>query len=197
MKHKPEIKDYTRKEFCTEFNIKPMTLRKYLSEGRLFEKVKGKKRVIDITHPTNKKYYYNYLSKNGIPLSDKEEGERYKEIDAVTTETLRKRKIAKETEKLELQNAKIKGELIPVDLVIPLFKQFTKSMSDSYHNATENIVIMLQQKYKISDKSKVRIKAEMIDTINLATSKGVEDTLSQVDQISDEFSEKKGRGEHG
>ncbi len=194
---KPEIKPYTRTEFCETFNVKKDTVRQYIHRGVLLESVKSGKKVIDIEQPHNKKYYYNYLEKNGIPLSDGDTSDRYASIDSISTETLKKRKLSKEVEKLEIQNAKARGELIPVEEVIPLFKQYTKLLSTSFHNATENIVITLQQKYKISDKSKVKIKSELIETINMATEKGIKETINQVDKLSDDYSEKRERGEHG
>lgn len=197
MKTKPEAKQYTRDEFCEAFGVKKNTLTIYISRGKIVESIKRGKTVIDIEQPTNKKYYYNYLSKNGIPLDDAEEEKRYEEIQQLSTEALKKRKLAQEVEKLEIQNAKAKGELIPVDLVIPLFKQFVKRTSSSYHNKTEDAVNMLSHKYRISDKDKGKLRNEFIELTNLAISESVEETLGDVEKIAKDYSDKKGVGQHG
>lgn len=104
-------------------------------------------------------------------------------------------KIEIETRILRIKEAKQKGELIPTDLVKPLFIQHTKSIVTAFHNAAESLISEFAKRKNLNLNEIAEIRKELISVVNTASENAKGESLKQVKNIQDEYSQKRERGE--
>lgn len=100
-----------------------------------------------------------------------------------------------EIEKLYLDVAKKKGEVIPSELVKPVFLQHNQSIVTEFKNAADDIVRMFAKKKSLTVNEVAEITGELTSSINNAINKATTTTINSVDSIVNDFAEKKGVGE--
>lgn len=101
----------------------------------------------------------------------------------------------KEIEKLELENAKKRGEVIPSELVKPVFLQHNQSIITEFKNTTEEFLRVIAKKYSITGNDVAEYTGLFTTCINTAIKNATALTSKSVTNIIRDHSEKRGRGE--
>lgn len=101
----------------------------------------------------------------------------------------------KEIEKLELENAKKRGEVIPSELVKPVFLQHNQSIITEFKNTTEEFLRVIAKKYSITGNDVAEYTGLFTTCINTAIKNATSLTSKAVTNIIRDHSEKRGRGE--
>lgn len=102
--------------------------------------------------------------------------------------------IKKAQEDLELaiiKKEKLLGMVIPTDLVFGVFARHFKSVTDSFYQASDNMLIELIPDRK--DLSSAR--AKLVEIVNGAVDDARKNSKKEINALLDEYSESKGRGE--
>ena len=90
----------------------------------------------------------------------------------------------------------MRGELIPVELVKPLFIQFSKSISASFSDAADAVITEIGHKKKMTRAEKAELRARFVEVNNTAVDEGVKDTVKNIKHIAEEFADVRGKGEN-
>lgn len=123
------------------------------------------------------------------------EGQSYTESERQLKylDTLKRRK---EIEKLEIDIQKKRGEVVPSDLIKPVFLQHNQSILTAFKNATDEILRIFGKKRSLSVNESAEIKTELVNTINLSIAKAIEASIKSVEIIIEQHSEARGIGNH-
>lgn len=100
-----------------------------------------------------------------------------------------------EIEKLSLDLAKKKGEVIPSELVKPVFLQHNQSIITEFKNVSDEVIRMFAKKKSLTVNEVAEITGELTSCINNAMNKATTATVNAIDSIVNDFAEKKGVGE--
>jgi uncharacterized protein YjgD (DUF1641 family) len=100
-----------------------------------------------------------------------------------------------EIEKLSLDLAKKKGEVIPSELVKPVFLQHNQSIITEFKNVSDEVIRMFAKKKSLTVNEVAEITGELTSCINNAMNKATNATVNAIDSIVNDFAEKKGVGE--
>jgi hypothetical protein len=103
----------------------------------------------------------------------------------------------KEIEKLDIEIAKKKGEVIPSDLVKPVFMQHNQSIITEFNNRSNDFIRIFSKKRSLTVEEIAEVKGEMVKWINEAMDKAILASVRSVENIISENMEKKGVGQHG
>jgi len=180
----------TKEQLKKRFDIDSAYVRVYIKRGHLVQDENG---LFDEEHPVNAKF-----------ISKREEG-----LPKVATDKVLKDKFKLEEEKLaadvdriksvtELNNlklAKLHGEVVPYDLVIPIFIMFTKSIMTAFMNEDEDRLLEISHKAGLTKDEVAKLRKRSSDIVNAAVESGVKEGKKQARKIVQEFSETRGRGE--
>jgi len=101
----------------------------------------------------------------------------------------------KENEKLDLDNQKRRGEVIPSAIIAPLFFQHSQSLMTAFKITMEDIIRTMGKRYGITPADVSEMRGVIIRGINDAMVKAEETTTSALGGIVAEFQDKKGVGE--
>ncbi|MBL4810402.1 MAG: hypothetical protein JKY43_10155 [Phycisphaerales bacterium] len=83
-----------------------------------------------------------------------------------------------------IEESKLRGELIPVDLVSELIATMSRSIVTSYKDSMDLFLIEINHRAKISDKFAAELKGEMTSLINKAHDNAIDKAISGVKEIS-------------
>ena len=100
-----------------------------------------------------------------------------------------------EVEKLKIQNAKLNGEVIPTELVKMIFAQHFKSVTTAFHQGADNFITEITKRLDLKREEMVKLRKELVEIINQAVNDSIEDSKGSIDNIQEEYSEKRGIGE--
>jgi|ERR1044072_161077 hypothetical protein len=100
-----------------------------------------------------------------------------------------------EIEKIQLHLQKQRGELIPYDLVKPLFAQHNQSIVTEFKNAVDEIIRIFTKKRDLNVNEIAEINMDLIASINSAVTKAIKQSVKGVDDIVADFISKKNVGE--
>lgn len=208
----------TKKEFAGLCDIATKNLATYILRKKVVAREDG---LIDTADEKNKAFLQKYAKAKTeaapqitIPEPSKEEegtiqvnlgdgGQlvldlknipQYKDSERLLKylDTLKRQR---EVEKLELENAKKKGEVIPSELIQPLFMQHNQSLITEYKNATDEIVRTIKKKKDLNANEEAEIKGQLVQIVNTAMEKATTMTIKGLDNIINDFKDKRGRGE--
>lgn len=101
----------------------------------------------------------------------------------------------KEIEKLSIEIQKKRGEVIPSELVKPVFVQHNQSILSEFKNAADEVVLIFSKKRSLSVNEIAEVKGELVDCINSAIAKAIVASLKSVDSIVQEHTLKRGVGQ--
>lgn len=124
-----------------------------------------------------------------------------KEIDTSVfdrEDELRELELKKKKVDLELSEEKlrkVKGEVVPVDLVKSLFQQFGKSSTAAFSTAADNLMMKFQKRLNISRDDMANMREELIESTNEAIDEAADDSIKSLKTIVSEYSQKRGIGE--
>lgn len=103
----------------------------------------------------------------------------------------------KEIEKLDIDIQKKRGEVVPSELIKPIFLQHNQSILTEFKNATDEILRIFSKKKSLTVNEVAEIKGEMTSCINEAINKAIASSKKAVQSVIDEHKETKWVGEHG
>ena len=101
----------------------------------------------------------------------------------------------KENEKLELDNQKKRGEVIPSAVIAPLFFQHSQSLMTAFKITMEDVVRRMGKQYGMTPADVSEMRGVIIKQINEAMIKGEELTINALGSIVSDYQDKKGVGE--
>lgn len=104
-------------------------------------------------------------------------------------------KISEEIEILKVKKDKLHGIVIPTEIVKALFSQHTKSILVEFSNSVDKIITKIAKRKSLNNTEVSEIRKELIDEINVAVDKSIDETKKSLKNVITEFSEKKGKGE--
>lgn len=117
---------------------------------------------------------------------------------------LNKKKLKKQIEKLdvdtrlqELKEEKMRGELIPVDLVRNLFRAHTQSIVTSMKDGIEELLINFSVEARLKGDQLATLRGKMVGILNNGVDKSVIISQRNMRSIVDQVKVKKDVGEHG
>lgn len=101
----------------------------------------------------------------------------------------------REVSKLEIDIAKKRGELLPIELIPPVLKQHNQNILTSMRNEIEEFLRNTAKKYDISMEDLTALKAQSVSSLNHSIEKAIQNTVRSIDIIVHDYSEKRGVGE--
>ncbi len=107
----------------------------------------------------------------------------------------RAEKVERETIKLDIDIAKKRGEIIPSEMVKPIFLQHNQFILTKFKNASDDLIRLIAKRKELTAEEVAEIKSEMVDVINHAIAEAIQMSVSSVDDIVNEFKVKRGAGE--
>jgi hypothetical protein len=158
---------------------------------------------IDSENETNKRFLEKRIAK-GKSKSATFEGERkpnnnegipsYEESEQLVKFWDAKKR-EKEVEKLQIEVSKKKGEVIPSELMKPLILQHNQHILMEQKNADEEMLTMFAHKHSIPGADVAYIREAWINRRNAAVKSATKATVSGVESVIQDYSEKRGVGE--
>jgi len=100
-----------------------------------------------------------------------------------------------EIEKTKIQVQKLKGDVIPTDLVNMVFAQHFTSVTNAFYNAADNYIAIITARLNGKKDDIAFIRGELIKTINQAVKDGIVESKQSMGNIAREYSDKRGKGE--
>ena len=127
-------------------------------------------------------------------------------IDADGSESgyaLNKKKLKKQIAKLEvdtrlqeLKEEKMRGELIPVDLVKNLFRTHTQSILTSMKEGIEELLVNFSAEARLKGDQLASLRGKMVGILNGGVDKSVSTTQKNMRSLVDQLKIKRDVGEH-
>lgn len=145
--------------------------------------IKTKEPKIDKPKRINNESDDGYTSPGSLYALDKEK------------KTLDIEKTAEEIQLLKVKNEKARAVVVPTELVKALFSQHTKSILVEFSNSVDNIITKIAKKKALSNNEVAEIRKELIEEINIAVDKSIDESKKNIKNLMNEYSEKKGVGE--
>lgn len=191
-----KIKVVSRKELTELINLKPATLRQWISRGEIVESQEG---FINVHNIKNKDRIVNYCNKNNISLKDvfdktdkhlipkPKQSKQSKLVDEAINKTepepstilqsqytiLRDGKLKSETEVKnievqlkELELSKKKAKVIPTDFSIEMFTMYIKGNINGFINNGFSIIDNLVDELEGSYETKLKYKKSLKTLFN-------------------------------
>lgn len=100
-----------------------------------------------------------------------------------------------EIKKLRIQREKLEAKVIPADLVRDIFRRNGKAITSAFSQELEKYLTILSDKVDISSKQLAEMREQIVTSTNKAISEGVEQSIVEVKDLVDEYSETRGKGE--
>lgn len=121
-------------------------------------------------------------------------------IPSLTTSERKKKhletiKIAQEIELLKLREEKLKGIVVPSELIKPLFLQHNQSIVSEFKNTADEIIRAIGKRKSLNANEMAEIKGELVKIINVSIGKATKASVKAVDIIINDFSDTRGKGE--
>jgi hypothetical protein len=95
----------------------------------------------------------------------------------------------------KLKRQKMAGESMPTDLVKNTISVYSRSVSRSFNNAADNLLVEFQTMSDISREQVSSMRTKLNAIVNKAINDAYENAIDMVDNIVDEYSETRGKGE--
>lgn len=210
---------FSKTEFAETCGMVSNALSVYIKRGKVIVNEDGK---IDTKEDRNMAFYEKKRSKGSLPKEKpqivakeptQEKKFTYKEPETgeestinagdipsfVESERLLKhldtKKREREVEKLDLEIEKKRGEVIPSELIKPVFLQHNQHLLMSMKNADDEMLSIFGHKYSLALEDIAWIKGEWTKKRNTALSEATGASVKAVDTIVAEFSVKRGVGQ--
>lgn len=192
------MSQHTRSQFCKLLDISQATISMAVKRGHLI--MSGD--YIDDTLPQNSLFVQKKMAKMdkaiaAIPEADdvlSSGPNDLAKLNSIKTKVWIK-KTNEEYEIAKIKKEKLQGALMPSELVKPVFLHHNQSIVAEFKNAIDDIVRIFAQKKSLSVNEKAEMTGELINCINQAISKATKLSIKNINNIIEEFTEKKGVGE--
>lgn len=121
----------------------------------------------------------DYQSTNTNPVSDN--------FDVVSLDNQKKKeeinKKKLEVEKLKLTNARLRGEMIPTELVKNLITNFSASIIKSYREGSDRLLMEISHMKRLTLQEDALMKGELIKIINDSHDVAISETMKSLESI--------------
>jgi len=199
----------TREQLRKQLSCTDAVIRNHIKLGSLIEV----DNYIDTDHPINVKYISGRVERmqSGKRLGRKParhsnvpeiEHESFEQMAAKLgggfsseLDELRAAKLVEETELLKMRKEKLQGELLPLDLIQPVFIMFAKMMQTAFSDESEDIIRDVSHSAKLNKAQMAELRKRLVDVVNTATNKGVVEAKKSIRKLTDEYAETRGKGE--
>jgi hypothetical protein len=189
---------YNKKQFAELAGKSTRELAVYIQRRKVII-VDDKIDVLDTTNAA-------FLNKNGVSLPDVDKSESaitsthtsYPDDDEITDYAVSDKKYRhymaqvkeKEDRLKALQISKLQGEVIPSELIKPLFQQYSQSVLTEVKNMYEEQLRYISKKYSIGLNEVAEIKGKLNDGLNEAIDRARKQTAKSIVNIVENFKEK-------
>jgi len=95
----------------------------------------------------------------------------------------------------DLKIAKLRGDVIPADLVNIVFAQHFRNVTTSFHNAADNFIAVIVAKLEGKKDEVAFIRGELIGVVNEAVKDSIAESKLSIKNIANEYADKRGKGE--
>lgn len=203
---------FSKKEFATQCGISTSYLSVQINRGKV---VLNDEKKIDTSNERNALYLEKNKKGNialtvdpvqkvqstvkNVPTSDATKEDSGEIPSFNVSERLLKyldtQKREKEVEKLSIEIQKKRGEVIPSELIKPVFLQHNQYILMEMKNADEEMLSLMLHKYDIKSEDVAFLRAEWTKRRNACITNAISASLKGVSSIVNEFTEKKGVGQ--
>jgi hypothetical protein len=203
----------TKKEFAHMCGMEQSSLWVYANQRKEIE-IDGD--YVDTDNPTNQRFLEKRVAKGKskavlntmdlntspvyIPRTSTDKNPKLENIpEYAESEQLVKYwdsvKREKEVEKLQIEIDKKRGEVIPSDLMPPIVLQHNQSIITAIKNQQEEWLRKIGKRHNLTVLEVADAKSELIGWINEAMKKATRLTVSSLDNIVQDYAEKRGIGQ--
>jgi len=102
-----------------------------------------------------------------------------------------------EIQKLQLGLKKARGEVVPSELMKPVFLQHNQSIVTEFKNAGDELLMLFAKKHSLTLNEIAEMTGHLTACINTAITKATQLTLKSIENVINEHTDKKGIGERG
>lgn len=96
---------------------------------------------------------------------------------------------------LKLKIEKQKGEVVPADLVSPIFLQMNQNMMIELKNGMDDVIRRIAKKYDLTSEDVADFRRMVTHSINESATNAIENSKKQLKTIIQDYSEKRNVGE--
>lgn len=208
----------SKKDFAEMAKMPTNALAVYIKRGKIFV---GENELINTSHEVNVAFLKKRLSKIGqsAPVAKQPIGDSNNDATAgagsvrmnipgvgmvdvpeyAESERLLKHlqtlKVEKEVKLLELREAKIRGEVVPSDIIGQIFLQHNHSILTKTKEFMDELLRKIAKLYDITSADMAKFKGEMVAQLNNAMSEAATLTASSVENVIKDYSNSRGVGE--
>jgi predicted transcriptional regulator len=172
---KIDITNPTNVAFINNFRSKNENKQPKKTESKTVKKALSKK-ALSKTEPIIKT---DYQSTNTNPPTDN--------YDIVSLDNQKKQeeinKKKLEVEKLKLTNARLRGEMIPTELVKNLITNFSASIIKSYREGSDRLLMEISHMKRLTLEEDALMKGELIKIINDSHDVAISETMKSLESI--------------
>lgn len=196
---------YTRKEFCELTRLKSNKLSIYISRKKVIPLADG---CIDGNDPRNVAFLQKHSASNEHPS-----GPEPQQTINIATETtpqesttdyaaLDRQKLSAQVEKLnqevrllKIKEEKLKGQVVPSEVIMPIFLQHNQSILTSVKNESDDFVRLFSKKRDLTGDEVAKIKGDLVEWFNRAMSSASSLSKIAITDVVKNFAITKGVGE--
>ena len=202
---------HTKNDFAKLCGLQPKNLYTYIDRKKVFVI----NNLIDDTDQNNKLFLEKQRSKRGLD-GDQPEAVKTKVVKApkkestdeeirtknTLTDLLKEKnglEIHEKKNRIEMQKFEIqkkRGELIPTASVKSLVTLHSENMKTAYVEASDNLIVILAQRKGMSATELSDVRKQFLIIVNKAIDNAVDSSKRMLGVIVEEFSAKRGVGQH-
>jgi len=189
-----------KSELQKKYGLSAPYIHVYIKRGHLVVDEDG---MIDDQHPVNAKFISKRKGKTSTspvekPLTTSSGAsdvlkDKF-QLDAEKTAADIER-IKSVTELNELKLAKLQGEVIPYEMVMPIFIMFTKALMTAVMNEDEARLLEIAHSTGLPKTEVAKFRKRSAEVVNSAVDEGVKEAKKQAKRLVAEYSETRGKGE--
>jgi hypothetical protein len=194
---------HSRKSFCNLLSISQAYLKVNLDRGKI---VLNKDNYIDDENPTNATFIQirqNSNKKEEKELPKSKENDEKNETSSGTSrykieleiKQKQRDKLIQEIELNRIKIEKLNGEVIPAEIIKPVFLQHNQHLLMSMKNADDEMLSIFGHKYSLALEDIAWIRGEWTKKRNTAITEATNASIKAVDVIVADFSVKRGVGQ--
>lgn len=103
----------------------------------------------------------------------------------------------KEIDKLDIEIQKKRGEVVPSEMIKPIFLQHNQSIITEINNRLDEFIRIFSKKRSLTVEEIADIKGNVVEWTNESMNRAILTSVKGIESVIDEHSEKRGIGEHG
>lgn len=96
----------------------------------------------------------------------------------------------------KLKEAKLRGEMVPIDLMRTTLEVHTRSIVTAMKDGMEDLLLQVSSEFRGSSEQLSRLRGIVITILNAQVDKSVEATKKQLRVLANDYAERKEVGEH-